>query len=79
MVNALKKIARGVDVLMTSSSFFLSAQTKCIELAIPSPNKSGKTIMLAKLKGKLRITDAVIVYKAAKIRGVKIKISSRRL
>ena len=79
VVKALKTIALGVDVLITSSSFFRSAKTRCIELAIPSPNRRGKTITLAKLKGKFNKTEAVIVNKEAKIRGVKIKTSSRKL
>ena len=79
VVKALKTIALGVDVLITSSSFSRSAKTRCIELAIPSPNRRGKTITLAKLKGKFNKTEADIVNKEAKIRGVKIKTSSRKL
>ena len=46
---------------------------------MPSPNKSGKTITLAKLKGRLKITEAARVNKAAKNSGAKIKTISRML
>ena len=77
VVKALKMMARGVDVAMTSPTLSRSRITRWIDPAMPSPNNSGRTITLAKLNGRFNMTEAARVNKAARNSGAKISTISR--